>query len=277
MKVSARFLSLLVACVAATGCGDGIDLSALAQESARGTFERTLTVSGAVDLSVRTGSGDIDIRTGPGDTVRIIGRVRAGQKLFGEDAAERVRQVEAAPPIQQSGTTIRIGDTKDDPRYRDVSISYELTVPANSRVNSQTGSGDQTIGSVDGPVRAQTGSGDIHIERAGGGLDAQTGSGDIRVKAVGGAMTLQTGSGDIDIRQTVTAGIEAQTGSGDVNLELPANAGFNLSARTGSGSIETAHPIQVEGKRRRNRVDGVVRGGGHPVNVTTGSGSIRIR
>lgn len=277
MNLSARLFSLLVPCLAATSCGDGIDISALAQESARGTFERTLTVSGPVDLSVRTGSGDIDIRTGPGDRVQVIGHIRASQKLFGEDAAERVRQVEAAPPIQQSGSIIRIGDTQDDPRYRDVSIRYELVVPANTQLNSQTGSGDQTIGSVDGPVRAQTGSGDIHIERAGGGLAAQTGSGDIRVKAVGGAMTLKTGSGDIEIRQTVTAGIEARTGSGDVHLDLPADAAFNLTARTGSGSIETTHPIQVEGKRRRNRLGGVVRGGGHPVDVTTGSGSIRIR
>ena len=125
--------------------------------------ERTLTVDGPVDLSVRSGSGGIQIRTGAGDRVQVIGKVSAGSSRDGLDPAERVRKVEAAPPITQEGNVIRIGETNDDPKYRNVSISYELVVPANTRLDAQTGSGSQTIGSVDGAVRAQTGSGSIGI------------------------------------------------------------------------------------------------------------------
>jgi DUF4097 and DUF4098 domain-containing protein YvlB len=274
MNLISRPLVLAGSLLTASACG-GIDLSTSAQTRPQGRFERTLTVSGPVNLSVRTGSGDVDIRIGTSDRVQVVGRITAGRRL--ENAEERIRQIETAPPIQQTANTIRIGDTNDDPRYRDVSISYELIVPATTQVNSQTGSGDQRIGRVSGAVHAQTGSGDILIEATGGGLDAHTGSGDIRVNAVSGAIKAQTGSGDIEVAQIQKADVDVQTGSGDVRLSLPADAAFTLTARTGSGSIDSTHPVQVEGRRRRNHLDGVVRGGGNRVDITTGSGSIDIR
>ena len=276
MKLVPALLLLLLG-AATIACGDGIDLSTTAHAQARGSFERTLTVSGPVDLNVRTGSGDISIRTGDGQRVQVVGRISASARHFGNTAPERVREIEAAPPIQQSGNVITVGDTQDDPKYRHISISYELIVPADTRIYSRTGSGDQTIGSVTAGVRAQTGSGDIRIDNIGGGLHAQTGSGDIRVKSKGGAIRAQTGSGSVDLTQVEEADVDVHTGSGDVDLRVPGHAAFHLSARTGSGSIDTSHPIEVEGNRRRNRLEGTVRGGGSRVAISTGSGSIRIR
>jgi DUF4097 and DUF4098 domain-containing protein YvlB len=237
-----------------------------------------LTVNGPVDLSVRTGSGDIQIRTGTGDRVQVIGRISAGtSRETTEAGADRVRRIEAAPPIVQNGNVITLGDTRGDNLYNNVSISYELVVPANTQLNASTGSGDQTIGSVDGAIRARTGSGDIRIERTGGGLTAQTGSGSIRVSSVGGEVRAQTGSGDVDVTQTTRGDVTVQTGSGDVVLRLPSNASFTLDASTGSGSISTAQPITVQGRLRRNHVEGRVGDGANLVRVRTGSGSIDIR
>ena len=270
-----RLASLAVCFVALTGC----DVARIAAQStqARGMFERTLTVNGPVDLSVRTGAGSIQVRTGAGDRVQIVGRVSASSWRGGLDPAERVRQVEAAPPITQTGNIIRLGDTNDNPLYRNVGISYELVVPANTRINAQTGSGSQAIGSVDGAVRAQTGSGSIRIERAGGSLHAQTGSGNIEANSVGGEVRAQTGSGSVEVRQIARADVNVQTGSGSVTLSLPPDAAYTLDARTGSGSITTSQPLTVQGRVRRNHVTGTVRGGGNTVTVRTGSGSIAIR
>lgn len=276
MNLRLRSLFVVVLATVAAACTEGLDVSTFAQTRVRGTFDRTLTVSGPVELTVRTGSGDVVIRTGTNDQVRVVGRISAGQRMAEADAAERVRQIEATPPVEQTGNVVRIGGTGENPLYRNVSISYEITVPATTQVNSHTGSGDQTIGSVNGAVRAQTGSGDIDIERTGGDLEAQTGSGDIHVNAVSGAIRARTGSGDVEVAQTAKGEVAIQTGSGDVTLTLPAESAFTLSARTGSGSIATSHPLQVEGELRRNRVQGTVRGGGSRVDVTTGSGSIRI-
>ena len=275
MKSAWRSVPLIVCFVALTGC-DVVQIAAQSTQ-ARGMFERTLTVNGPTELSVRTGSGSIQIRTGAGDRVQIIGRVSAGSRRDGLDPAERVRKVEAAPPIVQTGNIIRIGETNDDPTYRNVAISYELVVPANTRVNSQTGSGNQTIGSVDGAVRAQTGSGSIRVERAGGSLHAQTGSGNIQADSVGGEVRAQTGSGSVEVKQVARADVSVQTGSGSVTLNLPPDAAYTLNAQTGSGSISTSQPLTVQGRVRRNHVTGTVRGGGNTVNVRTGSGSIAIR
>ena len=275
MKAIWQFASLAVCFVALSGC----DIVHIAAQSAqaRGGFERTLTVNGPVDLSVRTGSGSIQVRTGAVDRVQIVGRVSAGSWRDGTDPAERVRRVESAPPITQTGNVIRLGDTQNDPMYRNVAISYELVVPANTQINAQTGSGSQTIGSVDGAVRAQTGSGSIRVERAGGSLHAQTGSGNIEADSVGGEVRAQTGSGSVEVTQIVRADVNVQTGSGSVSLSLPPDAAYTLNAQTGSGSITTSQPLTVQGRVRRNHVTGTVRGGGNTVNVRTGSGSIAIR
>jgi Putative adhesin len=274
MTAVCRLASLVVCFVALTGC-DVIEIAAQS-DRAQGTFERTLTVNGPVDLSIRTGSGSIQVRTGAGNQVQIRGRVSAGSR-DGIQGTERVKRVEAAPPVTQAGNVIRIGDTNDDPLYRNVSISYELVVPANTQVNAQTGSGSQEIGSVDGPVRAQTGSGSIRIERAGGSLHAQTGSGNIQADSVGGEVRAQTGSGTVQVRQIARADVSVQTGSGSVTLSLPPDAAYTLDARTGSGSISTAQPLTVQGRVGRNHLTGTVRGGGNSVHVRTGSGSIDIR
>jgi DUF4097 and DUF4098 domain-containing protein YvlB len=276
MKTARRFSLIGICLIALTGC-IGIDIAAQ-DNRARGSFERTLNVNGPVDLTVRTGSGDIQIRTGQNDRVQVIGRISAGYSRENPDSpAERVRRIEQAPPIVQNGNVIGIGETRGDDLYNNVSISYELLVPANTQLSASTGSGDQSIGSVNGAIDARTGSGNIRIDRTGGSLHARTGSGNIRVGSVGGEIQAQTGSGDVDVTQMTRADVTVQTGSGDVILRLPTDAAYTLDASTGSGSINTAQPITMQGRIRRNRIQGTVRGGGNQVRVKTGSGSIDIR
>ena len=182
-----------------------------------------------------------------------------------------------------------------DPDLRkDVGISYHITVPKETRLHSRTGSGDQDIVGINGPIAAQTGSGDIIAENAGGGFDGHTGSGTVRfIQAAPGDVTISTGSGNVDAAmvkgaltvRTGSGSIRAageptgswnlNTGSGSVNLGLP-QIGFNLNAHTGSGGITVNHPLTVQGTIRKNELIGSVRGGGIPVQIRTGSGSIRV-
>ena len=101
-------------------------------QRAEGSFARTLTVSGPVDLDVQTGSGDIEVRIGQTGTVQVEARIRAWAR-DGADAAARVREVESDPPVEQSGDTVRLGVRRNDKWNWDlggVSISYRVTVPA---------------------------------------------------------------------------------------------------------------------------------------------------
>lgn len=283
-------LSLAAVLVSSAAC-DVIDAAAQTQT---GTFERTLPVNGPVTLFVTTGSGDIQIRTGSGANVHVIGRIRANGRALDDSPAARISQIESNPPIEHTGTTVRVGPTGDNPLYRNISISYEITVPANADIRSVSGSGGQVIGSVRGSVSAQsgsgsiniaeaggavharTGSGDIRIERAGGPVDASTGSGSIHAGSIGGAIKAQTGSGNVEMTQVASADADVRTGSGDVRLDLADNAGFDFSGRTGSGSIQMRQAIAAR-VQSRHRLEGSVGGGGAKVNVSTGSGSITIR
>jgi len=65
--------------------------------------------------------------------------------------------------------------------------------------------------------------------------------------------------------------------SGDVVVDVGADAGFDLDAHTGSGRINSAHPVTMTGHVSRRQLSGRVRGGGPRLEISTASGAIRIR
>ncbi|HMK31626.1 MAG TPA: DUF4097 family beta strand repeat-containing protein [Terriglobales bacterium] len=242
-----RYLLLIASMMACTL------LPALADSRAEGSFDRTLSVSGPVDLDVETGSGSIEIRSAAASSVVIHGHIRvSGWSWFGGDSGDRVTRLEKNPPIEQNGNSIRIGRIHDWDLRQNISISYVIETPAQTRVTLQSGSGSQTVVGVNGPVHAKTGSGSVRIEQARsdveastgsgsidlneihGGVRANAGSGSIRAQGVAGSFRGSTGSGHIELAQTAPGYVDAETGSGSLRLE---NVQGNLHASTGSGSI----------------------------------------
>ena len=265
----------LVTLIALATSGCDVNLGDLHAQSVDGTFDRTLTVTGPLDLDVHTGAGDIQIRAGSDNSVHVTGRIHAR----GNNPQQRVEQIRADPPVTQSGNTVHIGapgNASRDPLYQNVTIDYEVVVPANTKVQARSGSGDIGIAMNAAGVDARTGSGDINVLGAAGDFLAQTGSGDVHAGRIAGAMKASTGSGDIQAEQTAPGPVQMETGSGDIILKLPTEAAFTLSVRTGSGSISTTHPLASSGSRNGNRLDGTVRGGGPPVDIRTGSGDVTI-
>jgi DUF4097 and DUF4098 domain-containing protein YvlB len=241
---------------------------------AEGSFDRTLTVSGAVDLEVTTGSGDIHVRAGDNSAVRVHGTIRARGSWSGLSPEEKVRRLEANPPIEQEGSVIRIGSIEDPELRRNVSISYDLIVPAETHLHAQTGSGDQSVDGIRGPVKASTGSGGLRLTNIGSEVRAETGSGDIHLESIAGSVTASTGSGSI--RGTGVAGeFSGETGSGDVRLQQSAPGRVKVS--TGSGSIElegVQGPLRAGTGSGEITVQGEVTGDWH---LDTGSGGITVR
>jgi len=247
-----------------------------------GQFNRTLNVSGTVDLEVSTGSGSITIRNGAGNRVEIRGTIRAGDGWWwrsGRDTEDAVRMLEANPPIEQSGQMIRIGRINDRDAERNVSISYEIVVPAQANVKAHSGSGSQTVEGLNGRVQVGTGSGSINLRDVKGDLDASAGSGSIHALGVRGGLRMHTGSGSIHIQGEQTARWDLETGSGGIDIDLPPAADFELNAHTGSGGVNVAYPMTTQGNlgRHQHDVSGRVGGGKYLLNARTGSGGIRIQ
>jgi hypothetical protein len=223
-----------------------------ARASDDGHFDRTLSVTGAVDLDVQTGSGEISVRTGDSSKVEIHGRIHANHGWFGAEAEQRVHEIEANPPIEQNGNTIRVGHIENHGWKNNISISYELVVPVQTKLRSESGSGDQVIAGIAGPADASSGSGRLRLSNIGAETHARTGSGDIElngiqgaakvvagsgsIRAIGiaGALTASSGSGSVKFEQTAAGDVEIGTGSGDVEIKGAKGA---LKVQTGSGSI----------------------------------------
>jgi Putative adhesin len=252
--------------------------ASLATASVQGTFQRTFQVSGPVDLEVLTRSGDIVIHSGPAGTVSVSGKIHVGDRWLEGNRQNDVNEIEKNPPIRQNGSSIRI----EYVNIRNISIDYEITVPADTAVHARSGSGNQEIeglrskldletgsgdmrlrdvtgdvhvhtGSgnvegrdVSGPLTAEAGSGDIRLDVKGSGdVRVHTGSGNIELHQVHGSMRAEAGSGDVRVDGAQKGDWDVKTGSGNVELRLPQEAAFDLGASTGSGRVVVGHPVTM--------------------------------
>jgi len=278
-----------------------------------GTFDRSFSVSGPVDLEVLSRSGDITVRSGAAGTVSIHGKIHVGNTWFGTDRKADVEAIKNNPPIAQNGNSIRI----DYVNMKDVSIDYEITVPEDTAIRAHTGSGDQVVEGLKGNIDLESGSGDMKLARLTGEMHFQTGSGDVRGRELSGPMRAKAGSGDIDLEETGAGDVEirtgsgnitvnginggfhaeagsgdihgqgmpknlwsVRTGSGNVTLRVPSDAAFDVDISSSSGSVTLGHPVvtTVQGRVQESRksVVGKVRGGGPTISVHTGSGNANV-
>ena len=254
----------------------------------QGRFEKTFQVTGPVDLEVLTRSGDITVRTGPAGSVVIRAKIYVSDHwLFGQRKTD-VSDIEQHPPLRQEGNSIHI----DYVNAHDISVDYEITVPADTTVRTRSGSGDQTIEGVRGNADLQSGSGDMKLANLTGDIRLQTGSGNVRGHQISGALRGGAGSGDIEVEETGTGDIslhtgsgnivvrgihggfraeagsgditaegtqtgawEIRTGSGNVHVRVPGNAAFDADISTSSGTVDVDSPIEmtVQGRVQESR------------------------
>jgi DUF4097 and DUF4098 domain-containing protein YvlB len=251
----------------------------------QGHFEQTFQVTGPVDLEVQTHSGDIIVRSGDTGSVTIRGKIFVGDHWLMGDRRAEVSEIEQHPPLRQEGNSIRV----DYVNAHDISIDYEITVPADTTIRSHSGSGNQTIEGTRGDADVQSGSGDIKLTQITGEVHIQSGSGNVRAREIAGAIRGGAGSGDIDVEETSQGDIdlhtgsgnitvrgiqggfraeagsgditaegeqrgnwEIHTGSGNVHVKLPADAAFDADISTSSGELEVNAPITMTVQGRVN-------------------------
>ena len=267
------FGKAVVAAAALAGAVALASASPASAQSREGSFDRTLQVTGPVNLEVRSGSGSIRIVPGAGDTVRVTGRIRAGWSWFSGNAAERIREIERNPPIRQSGNVIRVGGEGEERLFRNISISYDVTVPVRTTVEARTGSGSVDVGDLEGAVEAHSGSGSIVVGRVAGAVAARTGSGGIEVR---GAASLEANAGSGSIKAIGIGGaVRAHSGSGSVRVEHAGRGDLDVSSSSGSVTV-----TGVDGAARVSSSSGGVNVEGRPAGpwtIHSSSGSVVLR
>src|SRR5207302_9050338 len=96
MRVQPIARHFAVACLAMLMCVHALPAFA-ARLAVNGSFQRTLKVTGAVNLDVTTGSRSVEVRRANSNEVRVTASIHANESFCG-NAAERVRRVDQNLP-----------------------------------------------------------------------------------------------------------------------------------------------------------------------------------
>jgi hypothetical protein len=218
--------------------------------SATGSFDRTLAVSGLVQLEVHNGSGLVEIRAGQDGQVRIHGNYSVWGFAF-ENARAEADDMANHPPIEQVGNAVQIGLSGG--RLRDARVDYTIYVPAETQARVTVGSGRMEIVGIQGPAELESGSGRLSAREIKEDVRATTGSGGVELEDIGGPVNVSAGSGSLTLIR-IGGDIVAECGAGHVTVDHP---GGRVNTRTGSGNIEISEAAA-------------------DVRVVTGSGRVRV-
>jgi hypothetical protein len=268
--------------------------SLMAAADEEGSFDKSLAVSGPVDLDVRTDSGGITVRSGSSGSVRVHAILKSQHGWFSSgDVDARIRELERNPPVEQSGNRVRIGYVNDRNLLRGISMRLEIETPSDSQVHARADSGGIRVERIRGPVDCKTDSGGIeihdvaadvhaaadsggiHISNIKGSVSARVDSGGIDAMDVAGSIDAETDSGGIRLGQISPASIRAKADSGGVSVRLAPGGGYDISVDSSSGHISVPE-MTVSSSFSRHHIEGKVRSGGPLVKIHVDSGNITI-
>jgi hypothetical protein len=157
------------------------------------------------------------------------------------------------------------------------------SVKANSlsgTIDLHTSDGSITVDGLKGDIRLRTGDGSIEAHDIDGRVEADSGDGHIRIAGRFDALNVKTGDGSVDTRvqpgSKMASSWSIRTGDGSVDLVLPGDFQADINATTGDGHISLGIPVTVEGTFSKSEIRGKMNGGGQPLTIHTGDGSIRL-
>ena len=201
-----------------------------------------------------------------GDQVEVSARIRNGMS-WGWGGMHKSLRIEVHMP--------RTADLNVD--TGDGSVEAEAV---NGGVDIHTGDGHIRLDGAKGDIRLRTGDGSIEGRDLDGRLEATSGDGHITLEGRFDALNIKTGDGSINARANpgskLQNGWNVRTGDGSVDLSLPGDLQANIEASTNDGRISLGIPVTVEGSFSTSQIHGKMNGGGQPLTIHTGDGSIHL-
>jgi hypothetical protein len=275
------------------------------------TQTKSFTVSGRPTVKVETNDGHIHVATSPdsktvefhveytgytldknlhveshqdGDRVEIVARVTGHWGFSWGVNMKRVR-IEVRMP-KDGNLQVQSGDGGIETQALNGSLSVRTgdgsvrSEAVNGDVDIYTGDGSITLEGAKGQIKLHTGDGHIEARDLDGRVDASSGDGHIRLDGRFDALTIKTGDGGINARampgSKVASSWSIHTGDGSVDISLPSDLQADIDASTRDGHISLGIPVTVEGNFSNSQIHGKMNGGGQPLTIHTGDGSIRL-
>jgi hypothetical protein len=219
-----------------------------------------------------------------GDKVELTARLM-GHWGFSWGHNSRNLHIEVRMP-KEGDITVETGDgsVQADSINGTVNVhTGDGSVKANSltgTIDLHTSDGSITVDTLKGDIRLRTGDGSIEARDLDGKVDADSGDGHIRLVGRFDALGVKTGDGSVDTRvlpgSKMASSWTIRTGDGSVDIVLPPDFQANIDATTGDGHISLGIPVTVEGTFSKSEIRGKMNGGGQPLTIHTGDGSIRL-
>ena len=237
----------------------------------------------APTLIVENFGGNITVQAGSNETFEVVATRRAAR----EGDLDRI---EVNIDERDGGLHIK---TDKPSRTNNVSVNLEITAPAGTQVDLNTGGGNVTVSGLAGSIKVHTGGGNIRVYDASGGVeadtgggnikisgasgevDARTGGGNIEVQDASGLVRLDTGGGNIDYQGRPQGSCRLNTGGGNIKIKLPKDVGVQVDLDTGSGEIDV--DLAVDGRLSKREVSGTIGSGEEgEIRAHTGGGNIDL-
>jgi hypothetical protein len=287
-----------------------LSVAVLAPRAQAEDWTKSYTISGRAQVKVDTNDGAVQIYTGDskqvdfrvlydgyemnktlhvdsrqdGDSVQINARVN-GHWGFSWGNNHRNIRIEVHMP-KDADLQIDTGDGSVTTQSVNGKVKIHTgdgsvrAQEVSGDVDIDTGDGSITVDGAKGDIRLRTGDGHIDARNLDGKVDAMSGDGHIKLDGRLDALSVKTGDGSIDARlqpgSKVNSSWSIRTGDGSVDIVLPADLQANIDASTNDGHISLGIPVTVEGTFSNSQIHGKMNGGGQPLVIHTGDGSIRL-
>ncbi len=221
-----------------------LNLGRLQQERIQETFE----VSDAPSLEITNFAGSVRIQAGEGNVVQVVAIKKASSQ-------SRLDRIEFAWTAASDRVVIKTRKLFND---GNASVELEITAPAASQ------------------VQVNTGAGEVNVRDISGQLDVRSGAGTVDVRSAQGPTRVNLGAGQILYEGTPRGDCSFRTGAGEITLRLPPSPQVRIDLGTALGSVDV--DFDVDGRVSPRSAEGLIGDGSQgTIYAHTGVGGVHIR
>jgi DUF4097 and DUF4098 domain-containing protein YvlB len=286
MKLSSATRALLF-----TAASAGICLSAYAADARK---EAKIDIAAGGTVNIVNGGGSVVLHSGPGHQLLLSYTVHSAKVEVDQNLSADKQRLELRTHVLSG----------DKPAADEAKVDYDIKIPAGVSVNVSTTSAPITADGVNSELGLSSETGQITVHNIAKShvhvrsmtapvslkdvtmsrVDIQSASGAVQLTNVTGQrISVGTTSGNIEYQGDCSGGGNyiLTTHSGAIDVTLPATASVDLTARSTTGAVENAFPLQQKSHnsfvpQQGRSFAGTSNSGSSSVELQSFSGKIRV-
>ncbi len=227
------------------------------------------------DIAVRQRAGDVKATTTRGDVALddISGNATVSAR-HGSVTANKIAgdlmvdgRIDDTTVSEVSGSVRFSGDF-----YGSISVNH-----VGKGVSFKSSRTDMEFTKLEGDLTMQRD--ELHATGVGGPLHVVTRAKEVHLEDVSGDVRIEDSNADVELHasRAPLGNIQVDNRRGRVIFVVPAQAGFQLDARTVRGEVQSDFDVKIESQDRESHASGQVGSGGPTVRLNTDRGDIEIR